>query len=51
VNKVNARCKSINDHLQDEVDKIRREFNAKLNQKLDVSEALKIINELNYLKE
>jgi hypothetical protein len=30
---------------------VRREFTNKVNLKLDVSEALKIVNEINFLKE
>lgn len=43
--------KSINDQLKDEIDKVRREFNNKIEKKLDTTEAVKIVAEINLLKE
>lgn len=49
--KLNARLKQQADAITDSADKVRREFTNKVNLKLDVSEALKIVNEINFLKE
>lgn len=51
MNKQNVKLKAINDSMKDEIDKVRREFNNKLDKKLDITEALKIVNEINLLKE
>ena len=49
--KINQRLKVIGDSVSDSTEKVRRELTTKINQKLDVSEALKIVNEINFLKE
>ena len=49
--KINQRMKVVGDSVGDSTEKVRRELTTKINQKLDVSEALKIVNEINSLKE
>jgi hypothetical protein len=51
MNKQNVKFKAINDSMKDEIEKVRREFSNKLDKKLDITEALKIVNEINLLKE
>lgn len=46
-NKNNVRAKG----LQEEIEKLRREMYAKVEKKLDMNEALKIVNEINLMKE
>lgn len=47
VNRNNLRVKTLND----EIDKLKRETNLKLDKKLDLNEAVKIVNEINRIKE
>jgi hypothetical protein len=51
LNKINLKFKGLNDQLKEEIEKVRREFNIKFDKKLDVTEALNIVNEINIIKE
>lgn len=47
VNKMNLRFKSVYDHCNEEIEKLRKEMNNKLEKKLDINEALKLVAEIN----